>query len=80
MVRFVVLNWGPLIHVKDVSVLLDKNNDNYPHKEKIKLIFLNSLDISNISLTDRILEEFGLLSIAERELKNTIVRRKGRIG
>ena len=64
MVRFAVLNKGLPAHVEEMypEYLQDKNNNNYPHKQRLKVIILNSLfDISNISLTDEILDEFGLL-------------------
>ncbi len=79
MVRFSVLNEGLEIHVKEMyrEYLLDKNN-NYPNLNKIKTIILNSLfDISNISLKDELLEEFSLLSIAKKELNNTIIKKTG---
>ena len=80
MVRFAVLNKGLTAHVEQMyaEYLQDRNNNNYPHKERVKVIILNSLfDISNISLTDKILEDFGLLSIANGELKNAIIRKSG---
>ena len=48
--------------------------------DKIKTIILNSLfDISTISLKTELLEEFGLLTIAKKELMNTIIKKSGDI-
>jgi tetratricopeptide (TPR) repeat protein len=78
MVRFSVLHDGLKIHVKEMyrEYLLDKNNN--PNIDKIKTIILNSLfDISTISLKNELLEEFGLITIAKKELMNTIIKKTG---
>ncbi len=78
MVRFSVLNEGLNSHVQNMYLeyLVDGKN---PHLNRVKIMILNSLfDISNISLTDKMLEEFVLLNTAE-DLKNTIIKKTGDI-
>ena len=77
MVRFEALNQGLSGHVEQMYLeyLQDKNNNNYPHTQRLGVIILNSLfDISSISLRDEILDEFGLLCTA-KELRNTIIKK-----
>ncbi len=77
MVRFAVLNEGLSGHIEQMYLeyLQDKSNYNYPHKQRLGVIILNSLfDISSISLKDELLDEFGLLKTA-KELRNTIIKK-----
>ncbi|HXT84693.1 MAG TPA: ATP-binding protein, partial [Verrucomicrobiae bacterium] len=79
MVRFAVLNEGLSGHIEQMYLeyLQDKSNNNYPHKQRLGVIILNSLfEISSISLKDELLDEFGLLKTA-RELRNTIIKKSG---
>ena len=76
MVRFSVLNEGLDAHVKKMYIeyLVDNN---MPNLNKIKTVILNSLfDISNIILTDELLQKFNLLDTAE-DIKNTIIKKTG---